>query len=75
MNKRCRLKGIRLGETLETLQNEHLEIQVKRNLQTGEIEEIHFPEDHNGYIVIYNKENIIYLDYSASNGEHVVFPL
>ena len=69
------LKGIRLGENWDTFCQEHPEIEVRKNLFSGKIEEIHFPESTRSYCIIYNCDEVICLDYISSSGKHIHFPI
>ncbi len=76
MGKRIAMrKAIRVGETLDSFLWEHPEIVIQRNKQTGYIENIHVPEGTIGFSIFYNRNDIFWIDYVSSSGEHFCFPL
>ena len=68
-------KAVRLGESWDTFQSEHPEIKVRRNSVTGKIEGIDFPNGTYSLFIIYNSDEILYIDYVSVSGEHSCFPL
>ncbi len=71
--EKWRKKAIRLEEDLETFEMEHPDITIVRNWH-GKIKDVQFPSNHDGYFVIFNPFEVLYIDYFSNTREHVTFP-